>query len=170
MDQIHTENKEILTKLNKLSVRESKLNKLLWFNFKNKTGTILLISFALVIECGFIYVLTEKPVIIGPNFRIIYSITDKLRMQSGDNITNTQKLVNLDYQYWIESILVVFPILIGMLGLYMLKLAPSYHEDKSKTNTIMYLGIIFIVLGIFFLITLYGFKLNARFGDYDIFF
>ncbi|OLS24871.1 MAG: hypothetical protein HeimC3_17460 [Candidatus Heimdallarchaeota archaeon LC_3] len=52
----------------------------------------------------------------------------------------------------------------------MVKIALTYYEDKSKTTTIQYLVIIFIISGIFLLITIYDFKLNVKFGDYDIFF
>ena len=99
MGPIRTKNREIRIKIHELTLKESKLNKLLFFSFKNKIGLIIILSFTLIMEAGFIFIITENPAFIGPNFRSIYTITDKLREQRGDDLTDSEKLINLNNQY-----------------------------------------------------------------------
>ena len=171
MDPIESKIDNLVSKFSTLQFRTSFPNENTLYLVREKATLISIIAFALLIQSGLIFVIIENPPFLGVNYQLIYTQTRALNnLYGGENVSEAMKLGNLDHQYWIETIVVIIPLIIGMVGFYLIKKAPSYYEDRNRSNNYMILGLILTITGIFLILTVYGYKLNEELGNYDIFF
>lgn len=111
---------------------------------------VLLVIFAIVIESGVIYILSEPTPLFFGEFGLVIPRTFTFQVAS-------------------ETLLVFLFILIGTIGIWMVRRAPVYVDDAERASLTQMVGIILFIAGFIFLYLFMVLKQYGNFNNLNIF-
>lgn len=114
---------------------------------------VFLIGGSILILSGLIYIFTETPEFIGRDSR------------GSQVVYNSVNISGLGRMFVIEMLIVSGTIIIGVIGLYLIRYATSYVDEREKGVQVLVIGIIMFIGALFLLYLVYNFKITSQFPN-----
>lgn len=122
---------------------------------------ISLVGLSILLLSGLIFVFTEVPEFIGSpdQFRSSQVVFNLPAEKGQANSTGLSRM------YISEMLIVAAIITMGVIGLFLVRYATRYVDEKEKGVQVLAIGVLLFLMAVFLLFVLYNFKITSQFPN-----
>jgi glucan phosphoethanolaminetransferase (alkaline phosphatase superfamily) len=121
---------------------------------------LALVAFSIFILSGLIFIFTEAPEFLGRDIRGTQFIFNLPATNEGQ-----ANPAGLSRMYVSELLIVAGVIALGVVGLYLIRNATRFVDEREKGVQILAIGVILFLMALFLLFLLFNFKQTSQFPN-----